>query len=108
MKSVGGSLQVPKNRRSIWKSRQKIDLRGDCKWTTASRRPRRTRPTNLVSKRGVDGVQEWKTQRQIVQRRTNAATLEICRWRAADWSERSIRSRPSEMNESERLVWSAL
>ena len=45
VKSVGGNLQVVKIRRDIPKSRQKIDSNDDCKRTTASRRPVRTRPT---------------------------------------------------------------
>ena len=48
-KSVGGSPQVPRIRRRSLKIRQKIDHRGDCGWTAASRRPHWSRPTNLVS-----------------------------------------------------------
>ena len=51
VKSVGGSLQVPRIRRAILQSRQEIDLRGDCEWTTASAHSGRVRPTNLVSER---------------------------------------------------------
>ena len=51
-KSVGGSPQVPRIRRRSLKIRQKIGHRGDCGWTAASRRPRWTRPTDLVSELG--------------------------------------------------------
>ena len=47
VKSVRGSAQVPRNRRSIQKSRQEIDLHDDCEWITASRRPGRTHPIAL-------------------------------------------------------------
>ena len=50
-KSIRGSSQVLRNRRSIQKSRQEIDLHDDCEWITVSRRLGRTRTTNLVSKR---------------------------------------------------------
>ena len=51
VKSVGGSSQVLEIRRAILQSRQKIDLRGDCEWTTTSAHSGRVRPTNLVSER---------------------------------------------------------
>ena len=50
-KSVGGSSQVPRIRRSNNGIRQKIGPSGDCEWTAVSRRLRKARPTNLVSER---------------------------------------------------------
>ena len=64
-KSVGGSLQIPRIRRSILRSQQKIERSDDCKRTIASRRSGRVRPTNLVSKSVSDGVIVWKTQGQF-------------------------------------------
>ena len=53
-KSAGGNSQVQKNRRSIQKSRQRIDLRGDYEWTAASAHSGRVRPTP---------VKMWETQK---------------------------------------------
>ena len=49
VKSVGGNPQVPRICRNIPTSRQRIDPNDNCGRTTVSRRPGRTRPTNLVS-----------------------------------------------------------
>ena len=53
-------MQVPRNCRSILRSRQKIDQGDDCKWIEASRRSRRVRPIAYSShSRSTRG--KWST-----------------------------------------------
>ena len=94
-KSAGGNSQVQKNRRSIQKSRQRIDLRGDCEWTAASGHSGRVRPTIWFRSVVQTASKSGRCRDRLCLEDRTQRTLEICRWQAADWSERSIRSRPN-------------
>ena len=61
-KSVGGSLQVQRIRRSSLKSQQKSAQDDDYRWTTVLRCFGKVPMTNLVLKLVSNGVLEWKSQ----------------------------------------------
>ena len=81
---------MPRIRRDIQKSRQKIDLRGDCKRTAASAHSRRVRRTLHIEhdiKRGARSRRQANEEERVVSMRhsllfrmTNVTTMEACRY----------------------------